>query len=708
MAVKGKVSVVIPCYNHGHFLGQALESLEKSTYPHIEVVVVDDGSTSSDTYEHIDKLRGIKVKGNTVRFVSQHNQGLPATRNNGVRMTDGEYILALDADDMVAQTYIEKAVWVLTKYPNISIVYPSIQHFGTQDDIWHPRPYDYSALLHDNYIAAGSVYRRKVWEDVDGYDVTMKSYEDWDFWIRAGAAGHTGYWIPEPLFYYRKSEMSMLVWAHQRRKELIRFIRTKNKEIYRKWYRPPIRGKRNIFQGVSLSLRRRLSPLKWKFFVLYVKLAQAFPQDVRDKGRRFVKPLIRGIFRYAETRNGGALVTEEPIVECADEYCPNKCYLQWMTGATPEQETLSILFFLPWMKVGGVDKVHLDLAEQMVARGYQVHIFTTAESEHPWYSRFLKVTPHITQLGNWFKHVDRMVDYTIDYIRAHRVQIVQISNSQIGYELAGVLRRQCADVKIVDLLHSESPQEPWDYFRFSTKFRKYLDHRVVLTQSQKRAMERRYGESADRVSVIHNGVHVPSSYEQTNYPKKMQGSDFVIGFVGRFSHEKQPLAFIRVARNIVKVEPRIRFVMIGDGPEFSQAERMIASLRLGSHIELYGQRDDVWDIMQSKIQLLIGPSLYEGLPIVGLEAFANGIPIVATSVSGWVDLVRHGETGYLAPVGHEEEMASFCLDLYSDSAKRLRFSKTAYDVARRSYSIEETVDKYLGLYRDLLHVHVST
>lgn len=700
---RGKVSIIVPCFNHGHYLKQTLESVARSTYPNVEVIVIDDGSTSEETKSEIEKLRGMEIKGREVRFIRQLNQGLPATRNNGIQMTDGEYILALDADDMIEPTYLEKSIWVLTRYPNVSIVYPSFQHFGIQNDIWSSRPYDFSALLHDNYMAAGSVYRRTVWEGIGGYDEQMKSYEDWDFWIRAGARGYHGYWLPEPLFYYRKAESSMLVWAHQRRKQLIRQIRTKNKLIFRKCYRRPLKDRsRSLLTKFSSPLRKKFPSLKWKIFTLYVKLSKMLPQRLREKGKRLVKPVIRRIFSYPETFDLYRSLTASQSDELSPvSYVPNDEYIELVLNGVIKKN-MSILFILPWMKVGGVDKVHLDLTEKFTAEGHNVHIFTTVNSDHAWYSRFSKITPHVTRMGNWFELGNREPDYLLDYIAAHQIDVIHISNSQMGYELSAVIKYTYPWIKIVDLLHSEAPQEPWDYFRFSTKFRTNLDKRIVLTQQQKRAMVRKYGETDNRVEIIQNGVSVPDTYNNTNYCNKMESEDFVIGFVGRFSHEKQPITFLRIAKDIVTVEPKIKFIMIGDGPEYTQAKKLISSLHLEGNVELLGHRDDVLTIIKSRIHLLVGPSLYEGLPIVGLEALSHGIPIIATAVSGWVDLIQHGQTGYLLDVGNNTQMAKSCLKLFNDRKKRQEFSRAGYEFAKEKYSLQNMVDAYLGLYGQLL------
>ena len=93
------VSVVIPCYNQAHFLGEAIESVFKQTYKHFEIVVVDDGSTDN-TSEVARRYSGI-------RCIEQVNQGLSAARNTGIRESKGEYLVFLDADDRLYPIALE-------------------------------------------------------------------------------------------------------------------------------------------------------------------------------------------------------------------------------------------------------------------------------------------------------------------------------------------------------------------------------------------------------------------------------------------------------------------------------------------------------------------------------------------------------------------------------------------------------------------------
>ena len=102
------VSVVVTCYNLQDKIGKCLESLNKQTYPHLEIIVIDDGS-KDDSFSVIEAIAATDKR---IRPVHQENQGVSATRNNGIDLATGEYLMFIDGDDYVADTYVEHFVEV--------------------------------------------------------------------------------------------------------------------------------------------------------------------------------------------------------------------------------------------------------------------------------------------------------------------------------------------------------------------------------------------------------------------------------------------------------------------------------------------------------------------------------------------------------------------------------------------------------------------
>lgn len=194
-----KISVIITCYNYGEFIEETIDSVENQTFKQFEIIVVDDGSTDSHTH---DVLKSLEAKGVTV--IRQVNAGPSSARNSGIKVARGNYIVPLDADDLIAPTFLEKCNLVLDSDPEVSVVYTEVEYFGAKTGKMKLEPLSASAMVLNNCIVATAMYRRSVWETVGGYNEDMKiCIEDWDFWIGCLENGLRFKLIPESLFFYR-------------------------------------------------------------------------------------------------------------------------------------------------------------------------------------------------------------------------------------------------------------------------------------------------------------------------------------------------------------------------------------------------------------------------------------------------------------------------------------------------------------------------
>jgi glycosyltransferase involved in cell wall biosynthesis/GT2 family glycosyltransferase len=212
------VAVVIPCFNHGEYLREALASVRAQTWPNVETVVVDDGSTDAGTRATLDSLRA-----EGVRVIRRENGGLAAARNTGVRATDAPFFVPLDADDLVSPDFIEKLVTPLLADATLGYCYCHCRYFGDGSGVWACPEYLPERLLVGNLSVATAVVRRAAYDQAGGYAEDMRGgFEDWDFWIALLSVGYRGRCVPEPLFHYRQhARGSMLTETQRRRPELI-------------------------------------------------------------------------------------------------------------------------------------------------------------------------------------------------------------------------------------------------------------------------------------------------------------------------------------------------------------------------------------------------------------------------------------------------------------------------------------------------------
>ena len=279
---KQRVSIVIPCFNLGDYLADTVDSALAQTHRDIEVVVVNDGSTDAKTYRIIDELSGPRV-----RTITTPNRGLGAARNTGIRASTGDYVLPLDADDLIVPTYAARAIEVLERDPRVRVAYSLVEQFGDETGILRIEPYSLATMLVRNLIVCTAMFRRSDYDRTRGYSEKMSylGWEDWNFWLSLieldhGSLNEAAYCIPEPLFRYRIRAASMIrsrseAELHQLRREVF----LDHIDLYALHFEDPI------------NLRHRLDELNHK----YDRLRRDHEGLERSRALRFGRLLLSPI-----------------------------------------------------------------------------------------------------------------------------------------------------------------------------------------------------------------------------------------------------------------------------------------------------------------------------------------------------------------------------------------------------------------------------
>jgi glycosyltransferase involved in cell wall biosynthesis len=221
------VSIVIPCFNLGEFLGDAVASAQAQTRPAAEIIVVDDGSTDEHT---LRVLHGLEQSGVTVLHTP--NRGAPAARNYGIAHARGEYLLCLDADDLLEPAYLAATVPVLDAQAEVGIVAPGVEMFGDVDGLWTPPDYDPVTLLYRNCIPSAALFRRVCWQDAGGYP-DLKGGQDWAFWIAIVTGGWRWSVVPQVLYRYRRRAGSISEFREANRQASYRALIELHADVYR-------------------------------------------------------------------------------------------------------------------------------------------------------------------------------------------------------------------------------------------------------------------------------------------------------------------------------------------------------------------------------------------------------------------------------------------------------------------------------------------
>ena len=272
MEEPAKVSVIVPVYNQGVFLAEALDSVLQQTYSNWECVIVNDGST--DNTEVVAK--SYVNKDVRFKYLYQDNSGVSAARNNGIRHSNGFFILPLDSDNMLLPTYMEKAVSYFLLHPETTLVYGKAELFGDKNGIWNLPEYSWEKFIWSNCIDNCAMYKRSDFEAIGGY--RDMSLEDWDFWLSLLTPESIVYRYDEVLFKYRVRKNSLISMAEKDFENITAQIYQNHKEIYE-----PYHSKILYFAG------QRLEYLKYKEG--YSDAIQKYENIASSKAYRYGKKI---------------------------------------------------------------------------------------------------------------------------------------------------------------------------------------------------------------------------------------------------------------------------------------------------------------------------------------------------------------------------------------------------------------------------------
>jgi glycosyltransferase involved in cell wall biosynthesis len=202
------LSVVIPFYNMGKYITECVQSVKASTWPDIEILIINDGSTDGESLavlKQAEQIEGVKI-------FNKPNEGLAYTRNYGAGKATGDWLAFLDADDTVTTDYYEKAMRVLKQYQNVFFVGSFVQYFGDTNVKWATyTPQPPYALVHNPVNSSGLVYKKAAFLAAGQNDKEVDyGLEDYESVVHLLSKGYNGIVLPEFLFNYRVRGDSMI------------------------------------------------------------------------------------------------------------------------------------------------------------------------------------------------------------------------------------------------------------------------------------------------------------------------------------------------------------------------------------------------------------------------------------------------------------------------------------------------------------------
>lgn len=230
--MKPILSIVVPCYKQAEYVAETLDSIRKQTLQDWECIVVNDGSPDNSS-----EIVGEYVRlDSRIRLIETENRGVSAARNTGIRASSGEFILPLDADDIIMPEYARLAVEYLQQHPETKLVYCEARMFGEINKYWDLPEYRWDRFIFNNSVFCPSVFRRADFDKTPGYNESMRAgWEDWDFLLGFLDRDDIVYRIPKVLLLYRTKAVSKSTEVMDKYEALAGQLIDNHPDVYRKY-----------------------------------------------------------------------------------------------------------------------------------------------------------------------------------------------------------------------------------------------------------------------------------------------------------------------------------------------------------------------------------------------------------------------------------------------------------------------------------------
>jgi len=357
--------------------------------------------------------------------------------------------------------------------------------------------------------------------------------------------------------------------------------------------------------------------------------------------------------------------------------------------------------------VGGPERQMLGLAASLPSEYRSVFLSFSEQGQcRPLLTEARRLGLEAVELEQNFPHVLRSAREIAGHLRRLGAELICAS----GYkpDIVGSMAARMAGVPLISIAHG------WTGATWRVRLYEKVDRRVmrradrtVCVSARQAERARSAGVPSERVVVIHNAIEVDRAHEASpRYRDRLQSlfprtPELIVGAAGRLSPEKGFCHFVDAAEIVARTHPRVGFVLFGEGPLRDDIAEQIRARGLSQQFVLPGFRSDLAEFLPH-LDLLVLPSLTEGLPVIVLEAFAAGVPVVATAVGGTPEVVVDGRCGYLVRASSADALAARICDLVARPAMRAEMGAYAREHVAAHFSRRQQSLAYQAVFDEVL------
>jgi L-malate glycosyltransferase len=356
------------------------------------------------------------------------------------------------------------------------------------------------------------------------------------------------------------------------------------------------------------------------------------------------------------------------------------------------------VFFFPYYHTGGAERVHISILEALKNKKNTV-IFTHGSATKSLYKEFEK-NAQIIELNPILNKKNNRIDESLQNKIVKKINSSKTIKAVFGCNTKyyyKIIARLDPKIKKIDLFHAfEKNDSRVDDIIASVSI---ISHRIVINQRAKDTILKYYqlhgvsNSETNKIRIIQNGINLPETVL-----KNKDDTNIKIGFVGRWSPEKRPELFLKIAQNIKSILPNISFIMAGTGMK-SNLE-LIMQYGVGFIGEITNEKELI--SLYESLHFVVLTSEYEGFPMVFMESMCYGVIPVTTNVGGISEHVTHLENGILINETQDDKIVSVAcqeiLGLLANSESKKTMAQSCYNYAFEHFGNKNFENEYQKLF----------
>ncbi len=741
MGSETKVSVIIPSYNHAHYIREAIESVLSQTYKNIEIVVIDDGST-----DNTKEVLSPYIKNQRIHYICQENRGLSAARNAGLKAAQGQCIKFLDSDDFLYPEQIERQVAQIStgdnliSISNFCLLRPNGEmlklKYCPADDEYQQLAY----LIEVNQVPPHTLLIPKaIIQKVGGFDETLSGCADWDLWIRILQDGVVIKHLPYTGCCYRILMSSMSadikemfvekckviekvnIWllnqinlsSYKERRYEIEATLKINKKLFEECLARRISfedvlsntlrvtdqlfrtQKSGIFKilykliGTKTYIRllyfyNVLLKKNYKFNLLHIENLWKFGETTRDYWELSHRNKLKHFVFLRKLMPGDGWGGTEAVI------------MDWFTRIDYQQRKVTLVVprgskekFSHRIQVNSwpVNIIEYDFPPYWLTSGW--HRFTRLR----WFLNTLKPAKIIFVSG-WY--IDfRFSDILAGFLSA-RGNIVMHENVGPGVPPEKSSKKHFGVIPGLALW--------WHKHTFPIYAKAYFCKKILFVSDD---IRKKYidlwGYPKYNSLVMHHGTEVSRFAPSTDIRAAMRkeyglaDTDIAIIATARLAQFKRLDRLIDAFDRASRDYKNIRLFLVGTGPLEQELKQLAESKASHNGIRFLGHVDNVPDLLRmSDIYVLSSDN--EGLSLALMEAMASGLICISTKCPGSGEIIKDGVNGFLVEKNSEAVYDGLMKTLRLSPAERARMSESARKTVLEEFDVNRNVEKVLKIF----------